>query len=292
MSRSIRRISLAAIATLLAMVVLLPTAGAAPLGAETKTVSMKDFKFDPKTITVNVGDTITWTNNDTAEHTAQADDGSFNSKDVGGGKSFSTTFAKAGTFGYYCKYHGGPNGAGMAGTVVVQEAAAQAPTAVAAPTGAAPTGSIDVAGQAVANDSITIASATISQDGWIAVHKAGPDGKLLLTPVVGTAQIKAGDNKNVVVKLTEPVAAGASLWPMVHIDAGTIGTYEFPGADVPVIANGMPLMKQITITAAGAPTKLPSTGGDGFPGWLAVVAVVLLGLGALLFGATRRQQAR
>lgn len=290
MSRSMRRISLAAIATVLAMVALLPTVGAAPLGAETKTVSMKDFKFDPKTITVNVGDTITWTNNDTAEHTAQADDSSFDSKDVAGGKSFSTTFAKAGTFAYYCKYHGGPNGAGMAGTVVVQEAAAQVPTAVAAPAGAAPTGSIDVANQAVANDAITVASATISQDGWIAVHKAGPDGKLLLTPLVGLIQIKAGDNKNVVIKLTEPVAAGAPLWPMLHIDAGTIGTYEFPnGADVPVAANGAPVMKQITVAAAGAPTTLPSTGGDGFPGWLAVVAVALLAAGALLFGVTRRQ---
>ena len=289
MYRSMRRISLAAIATVLAMVVLLPTVGAAPLGAETKTVSMKDFKFDPKTITVNVGDTITWTNNDTAEHTAQADDGSFDSKDVGAGKSSSITFAKAGTFAYYCKYHGGPNGAGMSGTVVVQDATQPAPAAP-APAAAAPTGSIDVANQAVANGAITVASATISQDGWIAVHKAGPDGKLLLTPLVGMVQIKAGDNKNVVIKLTEPVAAGAPLWPMLHIDAGTIGTYEFPnGADVPVTANGMPVMKQITVAAAGTPTTLPSTGGDAFPGWLAVVAVVLLGLGALLFGVTRRQ---
>lgn len=289
MSHSMRRMSLAAIATVLTMLMLLPTVGAAPVGAETKTVSMKDFKFDPKTITVNVGDTVNWTNNDAAAHTAQADDGSFNSADLATGKSYSFTFAKAGTFAYYCKFHGGPNGAGMAATVVVQDVAVQQPTA-AAPSAATPTGAITVADQAVANDSITVASATISQDGWIAVHKAGPDGKLLLTPLVGLAQIKAGDNKDVVIKLTEPVAAGAPLWPMLHIDAGVIGTYEFPnGADVPVTANGMPIMKQIAVQSAGAPTTLPSTGGEAFPSWIALVALALVAVGAFVFKASQQR---
>jgi LPXTG-motif cell wall-anchored protein len=271
-------------ATLLALAALLPA-----FAADTVTVSMKDFKFEPKTITVRVGDTVTWKNDDQAPHTAQADDGSFDSDDMGAGQSFSFTATKAGTFPYYCEYHGGPNGAGMAGTLVVQEAAAQPQPTTAPAAAATPTGTIQVADQRVVNNTITVAKATISQDGWIAVHKAGPDGQLLLTPLVGIAPINAGDNANVVVTLTEPVAAGAPLWPMLHIDAGAIGAYEFPGGpDVPVVANGMPVMQQIAVQGAGGPAQLPNTGGQDAPLGLLVGAGLLLLGGALLL--QRRQR--
>lgn len=154
-----------------------------------------------------------------------------------------------------------------------------------------PTGSITVSDQAVVNNTITVSMATISQDGWIIVHKADADGKLLLTPPVGMAQIKAGDNANVVIQLNEPVAAGAPLWPMLHIDEGTMGTYEFPnGPDTPVTADGKPVMKMITVqAAAAAPTALPNTGaGDSAPlGLMLGFALALLAGGLLI--ARRRQ---
>jgi LPXTG-motif cell wall-anchored protein len=129
----------------------------------------------------------------------------------------------------------------------------------------------------------------VSQDGWVVVHKAGPDGKLLLTPVIGQTQIKAGDNANVVIKLTEPVADGAPLWPMIHIDEGTKGTYEFPnGPDVP--AAGDKATVQIKVLAAGsAPSQLPRTGGDDAPLALLASALILVAVGALLFQRTRRR---
>jgi LPXTG-motif cell wall-anchored protein len=98
-------------------------APAAPVAAA-QNVSIKDNAFDPKTITVKVGDTVTWSIAGQNEHTATADNGSFNSDDLKAGEktTFSFTFTKAGTFAYYCKYHGGPGGQGMSGTVVVQEA--------------------------------------------------------------------------------------------------------------------------------------------------------------------------
>jgi hypothetical protein len=85
--------------------------------------------FDPKTITVNMGDTVAWKIDGQNEHTVTADDGSFDSGDLKTGEktSFSFTFAKAGTFAYHCKYHGGPGGVGMSGTVVVQAGATAAP---------------------------------------------------------------------------------------------------------------------------------------------------------------------
>ena len=158
----------------------------------------------------------------------------------------------------------------------------------------AATGSLEVADQAIVNDTITIASASISQDGFIVIHKAGPDGKLLVTPNVGVMPISAGDHSDVVVTLTEPVADGAPLWPMLHIDAGTIGTYEFPdGPDVPVMADGAPVVKMITVQASGgdAPTTLPNTGGT--DNTLAILAVgfALFAAGAMVTWQARRRRA-
>jgi plastocyanin len=80
-------------------------------------VTIKDFKFAPASITVHVGDTITWTNQDIAPHTASASDGSFDTGTIDKGKSGSATFSKAGTIPYICSIH--PN---MKGTVVVAAA--------------------------------------------------------------------------------------------------------------------------------------------------------------------------
>ena len=54
-------------------------------------MSLKDFSFSPATITVAAGATVTWTNQDAASHTVTADDGSFDSKAIGNGASFSQT---------------------------------------------------------------------------------------------------------------------------------------------------------------------------------------------------------
>jgi plastocyanin len=78
-------------------------------------VSIKNFAFNPGSITVPAGTTVTWTNDDSAGHTVTADDGSFDSKTIASGDSFSQDFATAGTFTYKCTIH--PS---MTGTVVVQ----------------------------------------------------------------------------------------------------------------------------------------------------------------------------
>ena len=69
--------------------------------------------------------------------TATADDNSFNTDDVAAGQEKTIVFSKAGTFPYYCKYHGGPGGKGMSGTITVLAAAQPQATAAPAPTGAA-----------------------------------------------------------------------------------------------------------------------------------------------------------
>jgi plastocyanin len=77
-------------------------------------VTIKNFKFSPASSSVHTGDTITWTNQDQAPHTATANDGSFDTGTINQGKSGSHTFSKAGTFSYICSIH--PS---MKGTVTV-----------------------------------------------------------------------------------------------------------------------------------------------------------------------------
>jgi plastocyanin len=80
-------------------------------------VTIKNFAFSPATSSIHVGDTITWSNNDVAPHTATASDHSFDTGTINKGKSASHTFSKAGTFAYICSIH--PS---MHGTITVAAA--------------------------------------------------------------------------------------------------------------------------------------------------------------------------
>ncbi len=68
-------------------------------------VDIADFLFEPKDITVSVGDTVTWTNLDEAPHDATADDDSFATKLMDEGETDSVTFDEEGTFSYICSIH-------------------------------------------------------------------------------------------------------------------------------------------------------------------------------------------
>jgi plastocyanin len=61
--------------------------------------------FNPSSITVVAGTTITWTNKDSGPHTVTSNDGLINSGPIASGKSFSYTFPTAGTILYHCSIH-------------------------------------------------------------------------------------------------------------------------------------------------------------------------------------------
>ena len=82
--------------------------------ADDTSVTIADFQFTPATITIHVGDTVTWTNHGPSAHTATANNGSFNTGVLQKGHSASHTFTTAGTFTYICQIH-----PFMHGTVVV-----------------------------------------------------------------------------------------------------------------------------------------------------------------------------
>jgi plastocyanin len=88
---------------------------AADAAAEPIAVDIANFAFAPKAIKAKVGQTITFTNKDSAPHTATATDGAkFDSGQLDQGKSFSYTAKKAGTIQFVCSFH--PN---MTGTITV-----------------------------------------------------------------------------------------------------------------------------------------------------------------------------
>jgi plastocyanin len=100
------------------------TGGGASLPT-TGSVAIAGNAFTPATITVAVGGTITWTNNDAVPHTVTADDDSFDSGIMRKGVTWSKTFSAPGTYTYFCTLH--PE---MRGTVVVATPDDPAPAVV------------------------------------------------------------------------------------------------------------------------------------------------------------------
>jgi plastocyanin len=92
--------------------------GPAPSGEAERSakVEIVEFTYGPDPVTVQAGGKVIWLNQDTAPHTATADDGSFDTGTLERGKLKSETFKQAGTFAYHCEIH--PT---MHGTVEVVE---------------------------------------------------------------------------------------------------------------------------------------------------------------------------
>ena len=160
-----------------------------------------DGCFIPSPVTIPVGGTVTWENNDTAAHTSTAGSategpsGVFDSSLIMAGSSFSHTFDSAGTFDYFYMVH-----PWMAGSVIVvdeaaaaaDEAAAEAKAAAAAAAKAAAP-SIDAADYIkTSGASVTSITANADDDSVIIGIDAADDGELTVT--LSDKVIKAFDD--------------------------------------------------------------------------------------------------
>ncbi len=92
-----------------------PVAAAQAPAAAGPTVKIDNFVFGPDTVTVTVGTTVTWINQDDIPHNVVATDKSFKSRVMDTDERFSFTFTKPGEYGYFCGLH--PH---MTGKVIVK----------------------------------------------------------------------------------------------------------------------------------------------------------------------------
>jgi plastocyanin len=79
----------------------------APSGDAVRSAKVRivDFAYDPDPVTIEEGGKVTWINEDSAPHTATADDGSFDTGTLEEGKLGSESFKQAGTHSYICSIH-------------------------------------------------------------------------------------------------------------------------------------------------------------------------------------------
>jgi plastocyanin len=82
----------------------------------TQNIQIMNFAFSPSSLTIHAGDTVVWTNQDSAGHSVVSDSGSeINSPILSTGQTYSHTFTTPGTYSYHCSVH-----LSMKGTIIVQ----------------------------------------------------------------------------------------------------------------------------------------------------------------------------
>ena len=78
-------------------------------------IDIANFAFSPSSLTINAGDSITWTNRDSSAHTVTSDSGNeLDSERISNGQIYTHVFAQPGTYSYHCTPH-----PGMKATIVV-----------------------------------------------------------------------------------------------------------------------------------------------------------------------------
>jgi plastocyanin len=77
---------------------------AAPVPGENE-VYINSMSFGPRTLKVEVGTKVIWTNHDVSSHTVTFDDGSVESGELVPGDSYEFTFTTPGTYNYHCSMH-------------------------------------------------------------------------------------------------------------------------------------------------------------------------------------------
>jgi len=137
--------------------------GSQTVSAQGMQITIKNFSFQPASVSVPVGTTVTWSNQDSVAHTTTSDTGVWDSGNLTTGASVSFAFKRAGTFHYHCMIH--PN---MMGTIVVQAATTAGATATAQP---APT-------RGAMNDLHMGPMVMMSRPGWLGYYDSHKDAYL------------------------------------------------------------------------------------------------------------------
>jgi hypothetical protein len=102
-------------------------------------------------------------------------------------------------------------------------------------------GTITVTDQPLVDNTITVENVFLDMDGWVVVHASNEEGDGPMVPEIISEPVylQAGDNSSVEITFTDDanVAAGDTVWVMLHDDSGVEGVYEFDGMnglDMPI----------------------------------------------------------
>jgi plastocyanin len=218
-------------------------AGSKPARAQTSSVQIVGFAFQPATMTIPVGATVTWTNQDAVQHTSTSDTGLWNSGPLDQGKSFSFTFTQPGTYAYHCAIH--PY---MTASITVQ-----AQGATTAPTTAATSTATPTAGPAAPATSTPEPTATNTAP----APPAPPAVHALKVSVKGT--LRSGRASNLTVNVKDASSGSAVRHARVSLDARSVGVVHVLSATTG--KGGAAAFKGVEARRAGKATlKVTRTG--------------------------------
>lgn len=113
--------------------------------------------------------------------------------------------------------------------VAALAAAVTACTATVAMAAGAP--SVIAMNQKIANGEVSITYANMPKDGFLVIHASSASGKAT-GDVLGEVALKAGDHRNIKVKVNGSVARGATLW--AELQPAKDSTKAFEDAGLPV----------------------------------------------------------
>jgi hypothetical protein len=124
-----------------------------------------------------------------------------------------------------------------------------------------PTPNVQVSDRGIVDGAVLMVRVVATGPSWVVIH-ADADGRP--GPVIGYAPIEEGESLDVEVPIDEE-AATPLLHAMLHVDAGVVGTYEFPGADAPakigddtvmaIFSAAPPLTPEAEATPTAAPEE-------------------------------------
>ncbi|WP_296618381.1 hypothetical protein [Marivirga sp.] len=96
----------------------------------------------------------------------------------------------------------------------------------------APAGEFVANNQTVSQTQVVVESITVSQPSWVVVHRDNGNGSFVAPGIISEpVALEAGTTENVEISFTEELTDGETLWIMLHNDNGTVGSYEFDGAN-------------------------------------------------------------
>jgi predicted lipoprotein with Yx(FWY)xxD motif len=139
------------------------------------------------------------------------------------------------------------------------QTAASGSMAMTTPAAASSNPLVKVSDQPLSGNTLMVDDVVSNGPGWIVIYTTDGYGK----PVepIGHTAVKDGDNQNVMVQV-DPAKAQGTLYAQLQVDAGTIGTFEYPGADAPVMVGVQMIAGTFTITtgqsASTSTTPVPA----------------------------------